>query len=67
MPPKETDLTHYLQLRLNPATIAEIDGIIATVPELAEYSRSAFIRAAIRYSLYSTRIHQQMTESESRS
>ena len=62
MPPKETDLTHYLQLRLNPATVAEIDGLLATVPELEGYTRSSFIRAAIRFALYSTK-----TEIESRS
>ncbi len=59
MPLKETDLTHYLQLRLNPATVAEIDSVIATVPELAEFTRSGFIRAAIRYSLWSTGEHQR--------
>ena len=59
MPLKETDLTHYLQLRLHPETVAQIDSVIATVPELAEFTRSSFIRAAIRYSLWSTAEHQR--------
>lgn len=57
--PNETDLTHYMQLRLSPGTVAEIDQVIATVPELYGLDRSKFIRYATRYALYCVHEHQQ--------
>ena len=51
--PTNTDLDHALQLRLPKHTVAEIDEVIETVPNLCDFNRCRFIRAAIRYALYS--------------
>jgi hypothetical protein len=49
--PRRTDLNHALQLRLPNNTVAEIDGVIATFPELCGFNRCRFIRAAVDYAL----------------
>jgi Arc/MetJ-type ribon-helix-helix transcriptional regulator len=49
--PNKTDLDHALQLRLPKTTVAEIDDVIATVPQFCEYNRCRFIRHAVRYAL----------------
>jgi len=51
--PTNTDLDHALQLRLSKHTVAQIDEVIETVPHLNDFNRCRFIRAAIRYALYS--------------
>lgn len=51
--PTTTDLDHRLQLRLPKNTVAEIDDVIATVPQLCGYNRCRFIRAAVQYALAS--------------
>lgn len=48
-----TDLGHALQLRLAKSTIAEMDEMIATVPQLYDFNRCRFIRAAVLYALAS--------------
>ncbi len=48
-----TDLDHALQLRLSKNTVAEIDNIIGSIPQLCGFSRCKFIRAAVKYTLYS--------------
>ena len=42
-----------MQLRLSKQTVAEIDDVIATVPQLCGFSRCKFIRAAVQYTLAS--------------
>jgi len=49
--PARTDLDHALQLRLSKNMVADIDEMIATVPQLCEFNRCKFIRAAVRYAL----------------
>lgn len=49
--PNKTDLDHALQLRLSTTTVADIDDVIATVPQLCEFNRCRFIRAAVQYAL----------------
>ena len=49
--PTNTDLNHTLQLRLSKNTVADIDDVIATVPQLCEFNRCRFIRAAVQYAL----------------
>jgi hypothetical protein len=51
--PTTTDLDHRLQLRLPKTTVADIDDVIATVPQLCGYNRCRFIRAAVQYALAS--------------
>ena len=51
--PAKTDLDHALQLRLTKSTVAEIDAVIATVPQLCDFTRCRFIRAAVLYALAS--------------
>jgi hypothetical protein len=51
--PNKTDLDHALQLRLTKTTVADIDDVIATVPELCGFNRCRFIRAAVLYALAS--------------
>jgi hypothetical protein len=48
-----TDLDHALQLRLTKTTVADIDEVIATVPQLCGFNRCRFIRAAVLYTLAS--------------
>ncbi|MEQ1886060.1 MAG: hypothetical protein ABL967_13430 [Bryobacteraceae bacterium] len=43
---------HSLQLRLLSSTVAEIDEAILSYQTLSAFSRSEFIRNAIRYVLY---------------
>jgi len=50
---QKTDLDHFMQLRLSKATIAQIDGVIATAPELSGFSRCRFIRCAVGFALAS--------------
>ena len=49
--PRNKDLNHFMQLRLSKYTVAEIDDVIATVPQLCGFSRCKFIRAAVSYTL----------------
>ena len=51
--PARTDLDHALQLRLSKHTVAEIDEVIATLPQLCDFNRCKFIRAAVQYALFS--------------
>jgi hypothetical protein len=51
MPPIKTDLDHFLQLRLPRSVVAEIDDVLATVPQLGAYNRCRFIRYAVYYAL----------------
>ena len=51
--PTNTDLDHRLQLRLPKNTVADIDDVIATIPQLCGYNRCRFIRAAVQYALAS--------------
>jgi len=51
--PTKTDLNHALQLRLSKHTVAEIDEVIAKVPNLCGFTRCRFIRAAVLYALAS--------------
>jgi Arc/MetJ-type ribon-helix-helix transcriptional regulator len=46
-----TTVKHVLQVRLSKDTVADIDSVIATVPQLDGFSRSRFVRAAVRYAL----------------
>lgn len=46
-----TDLEHFLQLRLSKDTVAEIDEVTNNVPQLTGFNRCRFIRAAVRYAL----------------
>jgi hypothetical protein len=46
-----TDLDHFLQLRLSKETVAEIDDLIATMPQFGGFSRCRLIRSAVRYVL----------------
>jgi hypothetical protein len=48
-----TDLDHALQLRLSKTTVADIDEVIAIVPQFCGFNRCRFIRAAVRYALAS--------------
>jgi hypothetical protein len=49
--PARTDLDHALQLRLSKHIVAEIDDVIAKVPQLCDFNRCKFIRAAVQYAL----------------
>ena len=49
--PTKTELNHAMQLRLPKTTVAEIDDVIATAPQLCGYNRCRFIRTALRYAL----------------
>lgn len=49
--PTKTNLDHAMQLRLPKSTVADIDDVIATVPQLMGYNRCRFIRTALRYAL----------------
>ena len=49
--PMKTDLDHFLQLRLPKETVADIDDVIATAPQLGGFNRCRFIRYAVRYAL----------------
>jgi hypothetical protein len=51
--PNKTDLDHALQLRLRKTTVAHIDDVLATVPQLCGFNRCRFIRAAVLYTLAS--------------
>lgn len=51
--PTKTDLDHFLQLRVSPVTIADIDVVIATTPELSGFNRCRFIRYAVAFVLAS--------------
>ena len=51
--PARTDLHHALQLRLSKHTVAEIDEVIATLPQLCGFNRCKFIRASVLYALAS--------------
>ena len=51
--PTNTDLDHRLQLRLPKNTVADIDDVIATIPQLCGYNRCRFIRCAVQYALAS--------------
>jgi len=51
--PMKTDLDHFLQLRLPKETVADIDDVIATAPQLGGFNRCRFIRYAVRYALES--------------
>jgi len=41
-----------LQVRLSKHTVAEIDDVIAMVPQFRGFSRCKFIRASVQYALY---------------
>jgi hypothetical protein len=41
-----------LQVRLSKHTVAEIDDVIAMVPQFRGFSRGKFIRASVQYALY---------------
>jgi hypothetical protein len=49
--PDRTELDHALQLRLPKTTVADIDDVIATIPQLCGFNRCRFIRNAVRYAL----------------
>jgi hypothetical protein len=49
--PTKPDLNHALQLRLTKETVADIDNVIATIPQLCGFNRCRFIRNAVRYAL----------------
>jgi hypothetical protein len=51
--PRNKESHHFLQLRLMKQTVAAIDVAISTVPQLCNYSRCKFIRAAVQYTLAS--------------
>ena len=53
--PAKTDLDHYLQLRLSRETVTDIDGVIASAPELDRFNRCRFIRYAVNYVLTSVK------------
>jgi hypothetical protein len=48
----KTMYDHALQLRLPSATVEQIDDAILTYKTLNGFTRSSFIRKAIRYVLY---------------
>lgn len=48
-----SDLHHFLQLRVSKTIIATIDDVIASTPELDGFSRCRFIRYAIGFALAS--------------
>ena len=48
----KTMYDHALQLRLSSATVEQIDDAILTYKTLNGFTRSGFIRKAIRYVLY---------------
>jgi len=48
LPAKVND---FGRLRISKITAADIDYVIATVPQLDGFDRSKFIRAAVRYAL----------------
>ena len=49
--PNKTDFDHALQLRLPKPIVADIDDVIATIPQLCCFNRCRFIRNAVRYAL----------------
>lgn len=51
--PARTDLDHALQLRLSKNTVAELDEVIAKIPQLCGFNRCKLIRAAVLYALAS--------------
>jgi hypothetical protein len=51
--PLKTDLDHFMQLRLARTTIAQIDSVNSTTPELTGFNRCRFIRYAIGFALES--------------
>jgi hypothetical protein len=51
--PRKSNLDHRLQLRLPKETIADIDAVIASHPQLGTMSRCLFIRYAVHYGLLS--------------
>ena len=59
--PRNKDLNHFMQLRLSKHTVAEIDDAIAMVPQLCNFSRCKFIRAAVLYTLASIEEEAQPT------
>jgi len=61
-----SDLDHCLQLRVAKTTIATIDGVIATTPELASFNRCRFIREAVAFTLASIigKVHATHTEKQ---
>ena len=48
-PPTKTN--HSVRLLASRNMVADIDYVIATVPQLCGFTRSKFIRAAVRYAL----------------
>ncbi len=53
MPIPRTNLDHFLQLRLSKTTVAEIDHVIGTIPQLGDFNRCRLIRYAVQYVLES--------------
>jgi hypothetical protein len=51
--PRTSNLDHRLQLRLPKQTVADIDAVIASHPQLGAMSRCLFIRYALHYGLIS--------------
>jgi len=50
-PKSPTKVSHVLQLPLSKDTVADIDHMIATVPQLSDFNRSGFLVAAAKYAL----------------
>ena len=50
---RKSNLDHRLQLRLSTETVADMDAVIASHPQLGSMSRCLFIRYALHYGLQS--------------
>jgi len=48
---KTAQRKHTLQVRITKSTLADIDCVIATLPQLSGFDRSKFCRAAVMYCL----------------
>jgi hypothetical protein len=50
-PKLPTKVNRFLRFQVSKNMVADIDYVIATVPQLCGFSRSRFLRAAVRYAL----------------
>ena len=60
---KKSNRNHRLEIRLSEETVADIDAVIATHPQLGSMSRSLFVRYAIHYGLISFEKYREQTPS----
>jgi len=50
-PKPPTIMNHFIRVRLSKSIVADIDYVISKASALEGFSRSKFIRAAVRYAL----------------